>query len=272
MTTMTIEQLQAQAEAAAQALREAKEEMERAAVEAAQTEAAAKERARREALRDAPEPAAYAERRKHLHEIINAACVAVQKDGTLKDVFGAYVTLPKKTVTETPEGPKVHWAEPQVEFTHRGKSVWAQLEFRAEEAASSRYSTRAPRLTGRLRCTVGGYGERQSFPQRKDGTFNYEAIAAKLLERVYHEERKYQDALKLRANAGALEALSKEFALGETPEVLKTAYHSRGYSGKEWHTHTAPEGKLFLNLTTTVTPEQARAVLAAAQAAGIKLV
>ena len=46
-----------------------------------------------------------------------------------------------------------------------------------EEYSGSKWSSRK---TGKLRIAVGSYGNRQSYPQRKDGTFKYDAMATTL--------------------------------------------------------------------------------------------
>lgn len=45
------------------------------------------------------------------------------------------------------------------------------------------------RKTGRLRVCVGDYGDRVSFPPRKDGTYNIPKIAGKLVGIVYGKRR-----------------------------------------------------------------------------------
>jgi hypothetical protein len=60
-------------------------------------------------------------------------------------------------------------------------------EFRAEWTNDTWRS----RPTGRHRFSLGDYGSRKSFPQRKDGTFNYKAIAEDL---CYYADRQISKA------------------------------------------------------------------------------
>lgn len=59
-----------------------------------------------------------------------------------------------------------------------GVTVGYALDFKEERTQISSWRSRP---NGKTRITVGGYGDRRSFPQRKDGTHNYEEIASALV-------------------------------------------------------------------------------------------
>lgn len=273
--TKTIEQLQAAAAEAAATLAVAQAAAAEAEARIKEKEAIISERERREALRNATEPARYVAERKHLSAIAAAMLVDAAEHESLKAVLLCSVTESRKTVTEDEEeeGPTVRWAVPRLVVQLRGEPVYNNLiEFRAEASARSSRSWRCSSYTGRVRCSVGGFGDRQSFPPRKDGTFNYAAIATKLMSDVHAAERKYQDALKVCSNADALAKLTKQFALPKYSHTLEAVRSHGGSSHPQpFHQTAAPAGRLYLKLDALVTPEQAETILNAAIGAGVKL-
>lgn len=273
-----IEQLQAEAAAAAEALAAA-QAAAAAAEGGAKAEAARQKRiADNEARRNQPIPAAYYTQAKHL-EAIAAALLAANGStpgGTPQVPFvSATVTPPARTVVETDDGPVVEFKAPRLKVTHRGNDIYARVDFNAE--TTGRTVWRAGHPTGRVRMTVGDSGDAQSFPPKKDGTYSYDAAAAKLMPALRHHEAQYQAAQAKATNAGPLAALRAEFGLpGHSghSDVIAAERYVRGYgSGRNNGSRTivAAPGTVLLNLKAQVTPEQARAILAAAVAAGVKL-
>jgi len=65
------------------------------------------------------------------------------------------------------------------------------------------------------RIVVGNYGDRTSYPQRKDGTYNYDAISTKLVG--YAERRIQENAARRRtaSNAVTVSELRNELGLHE---------------------------------------------------------
>lgn len=269
MNTKTLDQLQAAAQAAAEALATAQREAQEAEAAAKQQAAVEAERAKREAARNAPEPASYGEIRAHLRGIMSAMYANANKDYATH--MKVDVSEPSKRVEEDAEkGPRVYWQKPDILVSYRGANVYAAVEFRAEESGRSNYSYRT-HLTGRLRMTVGGYGDRQSYPPRKDGTFNYDSAADRLLSRVASAHELWNKTQRVKGNAAALAELRAEFKLSEYSDVLRIKKVNRDVYSKKYTEYVSSAGRVFLDLSREVTPEQARAILAAAVAAGVKL-
>jgi len=265
----TIEQLQSEAAAAAEALAAAQQAATEAAAAAQAAAAIEAERARREALRAAPEPSSFGERRNHIQLI--ASRMVVRADKAYAEHMKVGVSEPHQRITEDEEkGPTVYWQEPALQVSYRGASVYVNVEFKAEESPTSKYSYRRS-YTGRLRMAVGGYGDRQSYPPRKDGSFNYDAAADKLLGQVSAASQAWVKANQVRDNAPLLTELCKEFSLSEFNSLLSIKKGHRDPYTKTYTEYAAPSGTVFLNLSKTVTPEQAQAILRAAIAAGVNL-
>ena len=82
--------------------------------------------------------------------------------------------------------------------------------------------------TGKLRVTVGDYGDRKSFPQRKDGSFNYGEIALLLVNRA---GRKLMDQRMERnriSNRDAAKQLGDELGLNDWSGTMTVAAASTG--------------------------------------------
>lgn len=276
-TTKSVEQLRAEAAAAAEALAAAEAAAKRASEEAAAAEKAAKELARRTAALNAPQPAWIDERAKHLEAIANTLLGQVEeRDAGCKTApkIGPHIKIEVeksvRTVREEPEGPVVNWSAPLLNITLHGQKVYTQLEFKAEmEASHGRFSFSRPRTTGRMRLTVGSYGDRVSLPSKKDGSFNYAAVASKIFSDVLHSEEQYQKAVVLAKNKALAPTLRKEFGLGEYSSVIEEKRSVQ--VGGRYDSYAAPVGHVYLKLDKAVTPEQARAILNAAIEAGVKL-
>lgn len=115
--------------------------------------------------------------------------------------------------------------------------------------------------TGKLRVTVGDYGNRVSYPQRKDGSFNYEAIANALCHYANGQNHKTKLEAQQKENASAAAALTNEF-------FPKAQY------GVDVISPSATPGKpvqLTVKFSGAYTAEQARDILLALRVHGIKL-
>jgi hypothetical protein len=144
-------------------------------------------------------------------------------------------------------------------FLMDGVDMSGMLAFEPEyDPGYTRYSRKA---TNRVAIVVGSYGDRQRYPQRKDGNHKYEAIAEYLLGRLRRLRFEEQANAKRRANASAVSALCKEFDFREWGPVQASA---------------APEAPItvhldrFLLKSLSMTPEAARTLLIALRAAGFK--
>lgn len=116
--------------------------------------------------------------------------------------------------------------------------------------------------TGRTRLTVGGYGNRVSFPQRKDGTHNYAEIARMLIN--YADSQNHEAALKAQqqVNAKVLPALVKELFPNDT-NGYQDVVRASGSANLPVHF------KFTINAVMSV--ENARKVAVALRSCGIKL-
>lgn len=249
-TTKTLAQLQADAVAAQEALRAA----EVAAAEAEKAEKAEQARAaeivRREALRNMPVPASYAERSVWLNAIAEVARAALRVDKLAATVD---VVESSKSVLETDSGPQVNWTAPHISAKLNGADVYTFIAFEGERTRISSWRSQA---NGKMRMSVGHYGERTSYPQRKDGSFNYEAAAQHIVNCVHkaHYEAKAKAAVA--NNWRALTSMKEEFGLKEHSSVLRSS---------------GAEGKFIFKLEGSMTEEQVRAILTAAVNAGVAL-
>lgn len=264
MNTKTIEQLQAEADEAARALAAAQAEAEEKARAAAEAEREQKERERREALRNAPIPAHLVAQREHLVKIADKLRVKIPPHTRIAPHTTVSVSEPQRNVRETERGPDVSFIHPNISVQYRGNNLYMPIEFVAEMESGSTWRRNS---TGRTRLRFGNYGEQKSLPPRKDGTYDYDAVADALLSSLIAADSAREAEQAKAANAAPLAALRAEFGLTDYSSVLATSVHRRTAGC----TAAAPAGKLFINLKGQVTPEQARAILTAAKAAGLKL-
>jgi hypothetical protein len=93
----------------------------------------------------------------------------------------------------------------QGRLTIDGVDVTGYLAFEAERR--SKYFGES---TGRLRCSVGTIGERKSYPERKDGTFNYASIAEDLVDIAVRKNMRERIAATEKANVPIVSALRQE--------------------------------------------------------------
>lgn len=153
-----------------------------------------------------------------------------------------------------------YWSVPSLDVLLNNTAVRGiYLRFEAERGGS----TYRPRATGRMRCTVGDYGDRQSFPTKKDGTFSSDKIAQKLLHRVWAAIREVELNNQKKSNAQAVAELRAKHEIKEyDDETVCASYYHRDTWGKTSREMVAPEGKVFVKVgTKTLTPEQADKLL-----------
>lgn len=164
-------------------------------------------------------------------------------------------------VQESRKLPDGNWSSPNLGILLNDKAVrlGMSISFDAERSGGSAWRRRS---TGRMRCSVGAFGDRQSFPERKDGTFSYDKIALKLLGAVYAAIREAELAVQKKSNAQSVAALRAKFKLSEHDETVCASYYYRDPWGKNSKERVAPEGRVFVKLgTKTLTPEQADRLL-----------
>lgn len=95
-------------------------------------------------------------------------------------------------------------------ITVDGINVTGRFRIEEERAHQSKWRS-SP--TGKYRVVVGDYGHRTSYPQRKDGGHNYEAIAHCLLGHARQEIANTQARAVAEQNAWVAEKLVKELRL-----------------------------------------------------------
>lgn len=82
-----------------------------------------------------------------------------------------------------------------------------------ERAAAGRSYMRGGYKTGKIRLSVGDYGSKQSYPQRKDGTHNYEAIAGRLIAHVEKQLLKDEAEAQRKRNESAAARVRDRFGM-----------------------------------------------------------
>lgn len=99
-----------------------------------------------------------------------------------------------------------------------GVDIMWYLEIAYEQRQLSRFRSER---TNRVRVTVGDYGNKTGFPQRKDGTHNYESIAHILIGYATRQIEKDRAEVARGYNKGGVEALRKELKLPEYYGVMQ---------------------------------------------------
>lgn len=150
------------------------------------------------------------------------------------------VTLDETTLTLTVKGTNASW----------------RLSIDTEYERGSRWSARP---TGKLRVVVGDFGDRTSYPQRKDGTHNYDAIADKLLA--------HANAVLARQSAEQVKRTNTVIAERLVQELGLPAYGS----GVTIEATTNPAAPIAFKFSTSgaISVERATALVAALRAAGL---
>lgn len=86
------------------------------------------------------------------------------------------------------------------------RPIW---EFKERYTSSSLHS----RPTGTYQFTVGDWGDRKVFPQRKDGSFSYAKVAEQMLHQVQVAKVRKELANAQTANHSAAAAIREEFGI-----------------------------------------------------------
>lgn len=125
------------------------------------------------------------------------------------------------------------------------------------------YSGRGWRCTpnGKLRVIVGGYGDKRQFPQRKDGSHDYTAIADLIHSHALRAKHIKAMAERREGNKEAVEAICEELGLSKYSPVLEvrpSAEPSRPFAIK-------------VEFSATVDANKLREVHAALKALGVDL-
>ena len=275
--TKSVEQLKSEAAALLQQAEQAEAEAQRAAAEAAQRERDEKRQVELRAQATGPVPAGLASQTKHLQRIADELEQMAHDAEWLKSKPDSIqVVEPVRTVRKDDDTgliTSVDWREASLRVQWRGQPVYASVSFEAQmrsQGSSRFYSRSVP--TGKLLMKVGSHSDRTTvYPQKKDGTFNYEAAAQVYLAqlRTMQDRADAEDAKV--SNTGARNALVTKYGLDQSTSIVQVGKSSSHYDGRRrrYVESTAPVGMVFLHLERTVTPEQADAILKAAQKCGV---
>ena len=141
-----------------------------------------------------------------------------------------------------------------------GIEVGSWISFVEERTHITRYRSQK---NGKLRITAGAFGERTSYPQRKDGTHSYNAIAAQL--RGFARRKITSDAMeRMKAkNQREAAAIIEEFKLSDYQGLIAPSPHTEGMVNLDFT-------KLYTKIITA-SPEHARLVLQTLRGFGVKL-
>jgi hypothetical protein len=109
------------------------------------------------------------------------------------------------------------------------------------------------------------------YPQKADGSCNYEAAAKRIRSYLVAAKRKQEEKEEKEAALKTGEQLAKELCTElETSHIVASIYHRDPWRRGHGSEYVAPEGKVYLRLgDMTVTPEQARLVVKALRDVGL---
>jgi len=202
------------------------------------------------AAREAAESAAHqarleAERKAHM-------AFRIKRD--LPTYQGIANALQNKTVA----GEVVFDAE-NLTITVKGIRVYFDV---SEERTS--ISTWRSRPNGKVRITVGDYGNKTSYPQRKDGTHNYGAIATTLLNDVEQKIVQGKADAARKANAAIVPTLRREYD-------FKYEYSGQGIADVNVGPSSTVDKPVSLTFkyAGSVTVERAKEIMDALKALGL---
>lgn len=134
-----------------------------------------------------------------------------------------------------------------------------RLDFKQERSHQSSWRSTP---NGRTRLTVGDYGNRVSFPQRKDGSHNYVEIARLLINYAERQNAEAKMKAQRQVNAQALPELIKELFPNDPngyQDIIRPSASSN-----------APVAFHF-SFNNAMSIENARKLAAAIRSCGIKL-
>lgn len=98
------------------------------------------------------------------------------------------------------------------------------IDIKEEYTGTSSWRSRP---NGKIRVSVGSFGSRTSYPQKKDGTHNYAKIASRLVGLANAEIAKKRAEAQAARNAGGAEELRKELGLQEYWGTMRVNTSSR---------------------------------------------
>lgn len=201
-------------------------------------------------------PAAYVERQKHLEAIAAEMRRQFDKIDRLSGFkLAVTVDAPKQNTSCT------DWFPPCLNAFVNGVDMWPAIEFVAEMQQLSSWRSNP---TGRVRISAGNFGNRQSYPPRKDGTYNYESIASKLLSGIASRcDQAVSEKQRLQGDALA-DQINKELGVSEFSSPIKG--HRSTHTHKGYKSYPAEEGRVYFELCRQLTPEQAKKLYAFIQA------
>lgn len=171
------------------------------------------------------------------------------RDAVLYEKVAAKVAAPHVAIVDAANG----------KLFIDGIDVTFFIDRKSERTSISRWHSRP---TGRMRVVVGDYGSRKSFPQKKDGTHNYEEIALLLTAIANKKNTATKLDAQRRANSAGLRALKAELFPNDPKGYCDVVTPSESPS--------APVRFRFA-IDHAMSPDRARALAAAIRAAGIKL-
>lgn len=119
-------------------------------------------------------------------------------------------------------------------------------------------------FTGKLRVTVGEYGDRQTYPQRKDGTFNLVGIAERMINQVKMQDERLAERARRQANSNAS---------GQLAEELRNELNVSKYAAVRLYESTNTPNKVYVKVDVTheLTADEARSFIKALRSAGIEI-
>jgi hypothetical protein len=140
-----------------------------------------------------------------------------------------------------------------------GVDVWYQVEVTEIWTKGHGMLGRGSKPTGQIRLVVGSYGDRVSFPPRKDGTHNYKRIAEILVAHAQTVNRKKQMSNQQSAN---------EVVAKETREMLGMTQYG---SAMSISASSSAERPLFVSfeIKRAMSCEEALALHAALKSLGL---
>ena len=117
--------------------------------------------------------------------------------------------------------------------------------------------------TGKYRFVTGDYGNRTSYPERKDGTFNYAAIAEKLIGEANKKNRQLQADRQRNNNMNEVRDLISEVFPDQERSKYQDAIAPSAVADKPVF--------FSLKISQAMTVDEARKLAAAVRSCGIKL-
>jgi ribosomal protein S19 len=209
-------------------------------------EAAAMDREAKELERKAKEAAHKAKQEAEAKKLIadrtvwaNHLALAVAAETETREAFG-FKAADVKVGNVTPSF---------IGLTINGKT-YHDIDIKKEFSGSKWYSS----PTGKIRISVGDYGHKQSFPQKKDGSFSWNKMAEVIVNDLVQQLNWTKKRNVTETNAQIVVELGKELGYG-TPEKFWTIPFEASDNEKF-------PIKMKLSCTTELTKEKAAKVLA----------